>query len=96
MVHVACRTATHGEVVLEVRDEGIGIPAAKLPRIFGDYFRTSEAVKHNNASTGLGLAIVRDVARAARIEVEVESTVGRGTRFVLTIPASPPPSVGNN
>jgi signal transduction histidine kinase len=88
-VSVTCRATSPDEVVLQVRDEGIGIPADKLPRIFEDYFRASEAVQHNSASTGLGLAIVRDVARSAWIAVEVESTVGKGTRFVLKIPTSP-------
>ena len=54
-VLVSCRAAADGGATVVVRDYGIGIPPDKLPRIFDDYFRTSEAVKHNKASTGLGL-----------------------------------------
>ncbi|MBM4088753.1 MAG: HAMP domain-containing histidine kinase [Planctomycetes bacterium] len=71
---------------LIVRDRGIGIPADKIARIFDDYFRTTEATKHNQHSTGLGLAIVRHVAQAAGIDVEVRSAPGWGTCFTLTIP----------
>jgi signal transduction histidine kinase len=69
-----------------VEDEGIGIPAEKLPRIFDDYYRTEEAVRHNKDSTGLGLAIVRHVATSHRIRVRVESAPGRGTAVTLRFP----------
>ena len=55
--------------------------ADKLPRIFDDYFRTTEAVKHNHASTGLGLAIVRQTALAGKIGVHVESAPRRARSF---------------
>lgn len=85
-VTVACHRESDQEACLEVCDHGIGIPQDKLPHIFEDYFRTSEAAKHNKASTGLGLAIVRQVARAAGIAVRVASAPGRGSCFTLTIP----------
>ncbi len=91
-VEVVCRPRQTGSAVVDIVDRGIGIPADKLPRIFDDYFRTGEATRHNPSSTGLGLAIVRDVALRAGIEVEVESSVGKGTRFTLTIPPCPAPS----
>ena len=69
-----------------VRDWGIGIAAAKLPHIFDDYFRTTEAARHNKASTGLGLAIVRESALAGRIGVHVESAPAAGTVFSLSFP----------
>jgi signal transduction histidine kinase len=88
---------TNATAEFRVRDRGIGIPKEKLPKVFGDYFRASEAVQHNNASTGLGLAIVRQVARDAGIAVEVQSAPGWGTCFSLTIPLrdrrSPPASI---
>ena len=76
-----------GGAVVTVEDSGIGIPAAKLPQIFDDYYRTAEAVKHNKASTGLGLAIVRQVAMAGKVGVRVESAPQQGTRFTLDFPA---------
>ena len=94
-VTVQCSTQPDGAAQVVIRDHGIGIPADKLPKVFDDYFRTREAVRHNKASTGLGLSIVSQVARAAGIQVQVESAPQWGTRFQLTIPHaqtdSPPP-----
>ncbi len=86
-VRVRCGGATADGPVVTVEDEGIGIPAEKLPRIFDDYYRTEEAVRHNRDSTGLGLAIVRHVATSHRIRVRVDSAPGRGTVFTLRFPA---------
>jgi signal transduction histidine kinase len=86
VVSVACRAQDGGHAVLVVRDHGIGIPKEKLPRVFDDYYRTDEAVRHNRTSTGLGLAIVRQVAQEARVAIEVESAPGWGTRVTVTLP----------
>lgn len=88
-VDVTCRGGPDRAVVT-IRDQGIGIPADKLPHIFDEFYRTREAVRHNQASTGLGLSIVRDVARAAHIDVEVESLPDHGTCFTLTLPTKRP------
>jgi len=74
--------------VAAIADHGIGIPAEKLPRIFEEYYRTEEAVRHNPESTGLGLAIVRRVAETHGIRVRVASAPGVGTRFTLRFPPS--------
>lgn len=71
-----------------VADEGIGIGPEKLPRIFEEYYRTKEALRHNPESSGLGLAIVRQVAHMHGIGVRVESTPGAGTTFTLRFPSS--------
>ena len=86
-VAVSCRPKPAGGAVVGVEDSGIGIPTAKLPQIFDDYFRTAEAVKHNKASTGLGLAIVRQAAMAGKVGVRVESAPQQGTLFNLDFPA---------
>ena len=88
IVHVRCGAAPPDGPVVTVEDEGIGIPAEKLPRIFDDYYRTEEAVRHNKDSTGLGLAIVRHVALSHEIRVQVESAPGRGTLFTLRFPSA--------
>jgi len=86
IVRVRCGGTPAGGPVVTVEDEGIGIPAEKLPRIFDDYYRTEEAVRHNKDSTGLGLAIVRHVATSHRIRVRVESAPGFGTVVTLRFP----------
>ncbi|MHC4916579.1 MAG: sensor histidine kinase, partial [Planctomycetota bacterium] len=91
-VRVSCTAAPGSGAVVEVEDTGLGIPREKLPRIFDEYYRTDEAVRHNRESTGLGLAIVQHVARTHRVRVRVESSPGVGTRFELRFP--PPPEAG--
>lgn len=90
-VTVGCGPGPSPDAVVTVADQGIGIPADKLPKVFEDYYRTAEATRHNKASTGLGLAVVRDVVRLTGITLEVESRVGQGTCFRLTIPRCPDP-----
>ncbi|MGO9108422.1 MAG: sensor histidine kinase [Thermoguttaceae bacterium] len=85
-VSVSCQPKPLGGAVVTIEDSGIGIPTAKLPQIFDDYYRTAEAVKHNKASTGLGLAIVRQVAMAGKVGVRVESAPQQGTLFTLDFP----------
>ncbi len=86
-VSVSSRAKPAGGAVVVVRDSGIGILPEKLPRIFDDYFRTTEAARHNNASTGLGLAIVRQSALAGGIGVHVESAPSVGTVVTIDFPA---------
>ena len=85
-VRVACQRNGDGRAMVTIADTGIGIPAAKLPRIFQEHYRTTEAVKHNKQSTGLGLAIARHVAELYNIHVCVTSRPGDGTTIELTFP----------
>jgi signal transduction histidine kinase len=87
-VSIGCRPRPEGGARVTVRDCGIGIPADKLPRIFEDYFRTTEAAKHNRASTGLGLAIVRQAAICGRVATCFQSAPGAGTLVTLDFPAA--------
>lgn len=85
-VLVSCRRGPNAEPVVTIADAGIGIAAAKLPRIFEEHYRTKEAVQHNKESSGLGLAIVKNVAQMYNIRIRVESRPGAGTKFELTFP----------
>ncbi|HVL05669.1 MAG TPA: ATP-binding protein [Acidimicrobiales bacterium] len=85
-------------VELSVRDSGIGIPDADIEHIFERFYRVEGARSRNIAGTGLGLAIVRHVVGNHRGEVRVESEEGKGSTFVLRLPAGPPlaaPAVAN-
>ncbi len=86
-VHICCFRGPNSEPVVTIADNGIGIPAEKLPRIFEEHYRTKEAVQHNPESSGLGLAIVKYVAEIYRIRIRVESSPGLGTKFELKFPA---------
>jgi signal transduction histidine kinase len=80
------RTTRNGRPMVEVavRDEGSGIPAARLARIWEPY------VTHKAGGTGLGLAIVRQTLLAHDGFVEVESAPGNGTTMRLLLPAELP------
>lgn len=75
------------EVVISVRDQGIGISEEALPRIFEEYFRAKEASQYNPSSTGLGLSIVQEVTRKEGLRLSVTSEIGKGTTFEVIIPA---------
>lgn len=89
LVAVSCEPDGPATACLAVRDRGIGIPADKLPHVFEDYYRTTEATRHNKSSTGLGLAIVRLVAQTLQASVRIESSPGWGTRVTLQMPVVP-------
>ncbi len=88
-VAVSCGPDGPATACLAVRDRGIGISADKLAHVFEDYYRTTEAARHNKSSTGLGLAIVRLVAQALQATVRIESSPGWGTRVTLRMPSVP-------
>jgi signal transduction histidine kinase len=71
----------NGHAVLEVKDNGIGIPPAALPHIFERFYRVDPARSADSESAGLGLAIVKSICIAHGAEVEAQSTVGSGSCF---------------
>ena len=69
-----------------VIDEGEGIPASELPRLFDRFQRVHRKNQPQQAGAGLGLAFVHAVARIHRGRVEVESSEGQGSRFCMVLP----------
>jgi two-component system phosphate regulon sensor histidine kinase PhoR len=76
------------EVVIIVRDKGVGIPSEHLSRIFERFYCVDKARSRNLGGTGLGLAIVKHIAMAHDGRVEVESTLGKGSTFTIRLPAA--------
>ena len=74
---------------IEVSDTGIGIEAAELPRIFDRFYRGTRANEARGSGSGLGLAIVRSIVDMHAGTVVVESRVGAGSKFVVTLPRDP-------
>lgn len=72
---------------LDVRDQGIGIDAAHIPRLTERFYRVEDSRAAATGGTGLGLAIVKHVAAAHRAELKVESTLRKGSTFSLVFPA---------
>ena len=76
-------------VTLSVVDTGIGIPEEELPHIFERFYRVDKARSREKGGTGLGLAIVADWLKNAGGDIQVESTLGEGTTFRVTLLAGP-------
>jgi len=75
-----------GHAILHVADTGVGIEPDHLTRIFDRFYRVDRARSRRQGGTGLGLAIVKRVAEMHGGRVDVASTPGHGTRFVVTLP----------
>jgi signal transduction histidine kinase len=81
--------AASGEVVLTVRDTGVGIPRDQLPRIFDSFYSTKSGPDDSGkGGTGLGLASTKEIIDAHGGRIRVESTVGRGTAFIIRLPVA--------
>jgi two-component system sensor histidine kinase SenX3 len=87
---VHCTGRVDGEeVLIEVSDRGVGIPARDLERIFERFYRVDHGRGRSTGGTGLGLAIVRHVAANHRGSVHVESREGEGSTFSFRLPLQP-------
>jgi signal transduction histidine kinase len=84
-VTLACHVMGN-TVRIEVADTGIGVPPDKLETIFDPFVQVKEGFAGKDIGIGLGLAISRDLARAMHGELELESELGRGSRFTLVLP----------
>lgn len=85
-IGVRAEPARAGAVRVEVHDDGIGIPAEHIGRIFERFYRVDPARSREEGGTGLGLAIVRHLVERHGGGVEAESEPGRGTTIRFTVP----------
>jgi heavy metal sensor kinase len=75
-----------GYAVLDIVDDGIGIPTEALPHVFKRFFRVDGSRSRDQGGAGLGLSIVKSICDAHGAQVEVTSTPGRGSRFRIRQP----------
>ncbi|TFI54519.1 two-component sensor histidine kinase [Mastigocladus laminosus UU774] len=88
--------SNYPQLQIKVSDTGIGIPAEALPRLFDRFYRVDPARTHPNKNTktenttgsGLGLAIALAIVENHQGQIQVESTVGKGTNVTVTLPVS--------
>jgi signal transduction histidine kinase len=81
--------AENNMIDLVVRDNGCGIPAEKLPRIFESFYTTKSGPDASGkGGTGLGLSMCREILESHHGRIRVDSTVGRGTAFTLKLPVA--------
>jgi signal transduction histidine kinase len=78
----------NGQVVIDVADDGIGIPSAEQSRIFEKFYRVNDPEHASIPGTGLGLTLVAHVVAAHHGDIRVQSDVGRGTTFSIVLPAA--------
>ena len=78
--------AVRDRAVLEVEDTGVGIPAEQLPKLFERFHRVPNARSRTHEGTGIGLALVQELVKLHGGTIEVESELGRGTTFRVTLP----------
>jgi signal transduction histidine kinase len=83
-------TSTPVEVRLHVQDTGVGISPTKLDHVFEPFFQVESQPMRTSRGTGLGLAISRELARAMRGDLTVESGLGTGSTFTLCLPRAKP------
>ncbi len=84
---VGVRAVLHGtDIQVNVWDEGIGIVKQDIERIFNPFEQGGKKSVQNNAGTGLGLAITKKLVQAHGGTIQVESTVGEGSIFTVTLP----------
>ena len=76
----------NGVLKLEVADRGIGIARRDQSKIFEKFYRTGDPLVHNTKGSGLGLSLVRHITQAHGGEIVVESTPGKGSKFILSLP----------
>jgi len=84
---------TGGAVEVAVIDQGMGIAAGDLDRVFERFYRADQARSRATGGTGLGLAIVKHIATNHGGRVDVVSAPGAGSTFTLRLPARPPDDV---
>ncbi len=75
----------HDHILVEITDNGIGIPTESLSRIFERFYRTELSRSREKGGTGLGLAIVKHIIEAHRQSISVRSQPGKGTTFSFTL-----------
>ena len=84
----------NGTVKIEVKDHGIGIPAAEQDKIFDKFYRCGDPLVHNVKGSGLGLSLVRHIVRAHGGDVKVESAPDKGSKFTIALPLDQMPRAG--
>ncbi len=84
-------TQEGGDALLDVADEGVGIPAEALPHVFKRFYRVDDSRSRERGGAGLGLSIVKSICDAHGARVEVSSIPGRGSHFRIRQPLAVEP-----
>lgn len=74
------------DIIIKVKDNGIGIPKEDINRIFERFYRVDKARSRDVGGTGLGLAITKHIVKSLNGKIEVKSQLNKGSEFIVTIP----------
>jgi two-component system phosphate regulon sensor histidine kinase PhoR len=89
---VGAQSADDGKVEVFVKDDGAGLPAESLERVFERFYRVDKARSREQGGTGLGLSIVKHIVQGHGGRVWARSEPGKGATFFFTLPANSPES----
>lgn len=78
--------STNNEIVIEVIDNGVGIPKEDQSKIFQRFYRVDKARSRSVGGTGLGLAITKHIVHSLKGSISVESQLGEGSKFIIKLP----------
>ena len=78
--------SSNAKIIIEIRDNGRGIHEEDLPHIFDRFFQSKNQNRLAEGGTGIGLAIAKEFAQLMEGDIQVSSTIGTGTSFIISIP----------
>ncbi len=84
----AAANAESSTATIVVTDDGEGIASEHLPRLFERFYRVGAGRSRDRGGAGLGLAIVKHLVESMDGSIAVESTLGEGTKFLITLPTT--------
>jgi len=73
-------------LIIKIKDNGIGIPKEEIPKLFAKFARASNATAMYTDGSGLGLFIVKEIIEGHKGKVWVESEMGKGSTFYISLP----------
>jgi len=90
-VEISVAAPSDSEIAITIADHGDGIPSEHLPRLTERFYRVDAARSRQLGGTGLGLAIVKHIINRHRGHLSIDSKIGEGSRFTITLPAAAAP-----